>query len=1472
MDTNAENFDFIFNLVDNDVVTYALWYVGSQVCVRVGRRIFRKLKGKVYTKGKVSVRVVDENDLRKPANETPLRSIRNFLSRSITCGSRQSCKFRGDRRRTDNMPEDSELVSEGLVSLFREFNQTWTKFQGLQSKFDTIVDKAQDVKSQISASFCLDVLRLLIDMTNGLKSPQSLISTLVSLYKVYLGSQAIISATQNDPLQKESGVDAFFFSALSMFMPRPFIEILKRLNLFTSAKICDGFHFVFDMMSNVCDFVVLMMQKLGFKDENIKYFKDLFGSFNVGSVHSFISDVVVELEKWKRDKKIICDDLFVNRVNALLAKRDELKELADIRKRSGSIDAVLKALERLEKAILCSTSVSREEPTAFIFEGPPGVFKSVIVNVLVQSMKTTVYAHQVKSTKDGKDFYDTYNNEEIFCVDDMGQQGMSQWRTLINMVSNVKMPLECAAADLKDTKFFSSSSLFITTNRFINLSDPLRDDCIDNIKALHRRGFVFDFNEVTRNGNKLSGAIRFKFFDLGTSRFIVGFPPDVEQFLSKKGIKLDSVLNLKDSDKIEVVSWARNIVKLFKKVREEQKLSNDLTESDLKFIADNDLFTEGDFGESMAGDVCEININRPFNFVYIPTKWEIAKACFKDCLEKLINRVKPTFSEMWNKLEGIFSAVYSGAESLFKWMLDFFNSAPFIVFMGLLSIGSIADTISTYFFSNESAEEEMLAEMISKIKLQEGEVKKSTGIDFVSKHVYKLKIQMRKDYALGVDVDEEDSIVDVCGVVSGHCIVIPAHALSVSNRGFVTIYSNDSKNAILIDHAMFTTKYISPTHDVAIISLPPQMPTPFKNLSKFYKPNEVNGNFTTYNKNNHDLFLIMPKNSIIPLRSMGALPKLCNWYLIDIYSGSEIVNFDNSEDNETQSIEDMSPKSFHYNVGAPGCCGSPLTCANGLILGHHVAGPRPSSSRQDHASIVWPEYIRAKIRDVLALDNKYVVPYDIQDKDFENFSGIKLAVRSNVSTPKQTNIVESPLHGVFPITRTPANLSKFGAHTVKTVEKKSFSPVLDVPIAELDFAEKVLDVMLHNFDDLTEAEIINGSEFLAGINKKSSNGFGCLRAKEDYINFKESSLTVVGKELVDEFERDITQGKIYVEDNLWTSTLKDELRSLSKEGTPRSFRVSPFHVQFLTKKYFGHMVEHLIKTRDFHGIMVGVNPYKDWPAIHDKLLKCSYVWDGDISNYDGNMLPQVQKVVNNVLMRKYFGKHRDAAAFILESLTYCFTALNDDVYMTNHSLPSGSFLTAIYNSLINKAYTAMWYFRNSSIHNRTVNKFFSSVVDFVYGDDKLNGVLSDQMPNLNALTMRDFFISIGMNFTDANKHTVTQRQSDIQSVSFLKRHFVAHNRLRCIVGPLDLNTIYSSLSYLDSTKDLNVVMDGKISAFQRELYLHYDVYHKTMIHFIQFCKDKNFTFTRLPEEYLNALYLQSPEEYVDLWYSSINPI
>jgi len=607
--------------------------------------------------------------------------------------------------------------------------------------------------------------------------------------------------------------------------------------------------------------------------------------------------------------------------------------------------------------------------------------------------------------------------------------------------------------------------------------------------------------------------------------------------------------------------------------------------------------------------------------------------------------------------------------------------------------------------------------------------------------------------------------------------------------------------------------------------------TPFKNLSGFLLNNEPNGELWLTNTHGSvPMSNIINKNKDIPV----------------VYSVQ-------TKDSKPLKFNHPPDKVITYNLEESGMCGTVLCNTNSGIVGMHVAG----SSRLYGASVIWSLDTRKAIGQILKGD-KFILEREVSPKVIPNFSGVKLDESYFVNVPSKSKIIPSLLHGSLPNDKEPANLTLYGYHTVKDVAKKSFVGVSDANEDELLFAESALKVLIPAFTDISDYEVIKGSEELAGINKKSSNGLGCAQGKESYIDFEKGEVTPKFREELEEFVSTVAAGEIPFEKSLSSECLKDEIRDFRKKGVPRSFRVSTIHTQFLTKKLTGDMVRKIIKHRDFNQIMVGVNPYKEWDQIYKRLSQCEGVWAADIGKWDGSMLPQAQRLINGVILSRYQGQNKDLLGYLLGLIPACPVAIQDDVYLTTHSMPSGNFLTAIYNSLVNRFYTAMWYRRVIGADAK-VSSFLREVVDYVYGDDKLNGVINKNR-GLNALSMKEFYNSIGMELTTASKEQITREFEKMSEVSFLKRHFLFHPEVGRVMCPLDVKTIFSTLNWVDKSKDEREVMDGKISSFQRELYLHPHLFDDGVRLLRQKCQENSVPFVELTREYLLYLFNEGVDE------------
>jgi len=722
----------------------------------------------------------------------------------------------------------------------------------------------------------------------------------------------------------------------------------------------------------------------------------------------------------------------------------------------------------------------------------------------------------------------------------------------------------------------------------------------------------------------------------------------------------------------------------------------------------------------------------------------------------------------------------------------------------------------------------------------ESEVQETINKTMVSDLAVHPSVRLVQRQTFDIHLESDVFTIDCVGLLSGRHLITVGHA-SQSSQAYLTVFKNRDKNHRLLDNVFVKLAYKDDESDISVWALPENFPTPFKDLSSSFIE-------TTSKSSGNGSYLIHPQG-ILDLEMIRAVPvEIPTPYTLKL-KNKTITNIIYETD-------------IFYKLHYLGLCGSVVVNSVGKLIALHVAG---SNDLGVGVALRIPGRVMRTLRDTVS--GKFMkLDVEMSTKVREEFSGMKIEEDHRIFCPKNSNIVESPLYNTFPITRIPAKLSVNGPHTIKDVAIKSFAPVCPVNQEEIEFGKKVLSSVIPNeWRELTMSEVILGTDKLAGINKESSNGYNCPKDKRDCIDFEKGELKPEFQEDYYKFMEIVHNGSFATNDVLWYETLKDELRAEEKK-LPRSFRVSRLHVQLLTKKIFGGLVEKLVSERKRNNIMIGVNPFTEWQEIYESFYKYNK-WAGDIKSWDGSMLPQVQHAIYEVLSSR-FGGEKSEINCVLGFLNYCVVAINDDTYITTHSMPSGSFLTAMYNSLVNRFYTAMWYYREMKKHNRTptVVNFEKNIIDYVYGDDKLNAIRDPELTFLNAITMRDFFQSIGMDFTDSKKGVIVEPYQSVQDITFLKRSFVYHKKIKQIVGPLDLNTIYSSISWIDGRKDPEIVMRDKINAFQREMFLHEELFSEKIELLVKRCEEVGVKFIILSESYLLSLYCMGEYHYLDTLY------
>lgn len=1040
---------------------------------------------------------------------------------------------------------------------------------------------------------------------------------------------------------------------------------------------------------------------------------------------------------------------------------------------------------------------SKDEPILIVLSGKPGCGKSVLMNAVVSYLRSkycnkSVYVHTVPCTDAGKDFYDDYMNQEVFVMDDVGQQGNSQWRQMINFVSPVKYPLDCAAAEKKNTKFFNSKIIICTTNKIKDLRFTTTDGVAD-ATALYRRAHVLNITALNDNMKKISYE-KYDYENTQTWR---------NEFIEPYG-NCKEILepNFESNRLLSSASW---IVKLIERLTAIQ----------------TDIASEVTLNDKQLQEMYEMMTDEKNVF------FDAEAIEFSQFSSNIFDSELP----LWNAMTNGFDILKEYVEGLSRCCLNMINGTGIVqIFQNLIS-DSCKDSKSVvltalvtaafagviyYFIRSLTAstpidELNQLTSVIEEWKRMQGKknVEKCIWKAESGEDVASMKIHEHFKFVEIRSSINGKEVLEMCqAIVSGDKIILPDHVVGLNP--IINVYKNwDAKlnNTMELEQVRLTVIRIYTELDLVICR--------FEGLAMpLYKKAHRVFNYRAPSSNKSLRFMNCYHN--IPLDTIG--------------------NFrSNKEDMNVRSLKGskLFPKGtgVEYSISYNGLCGSALVSDSQGVVGFHVAG-----NGTDGFAVLMSASQREEIRDVMlqGVESKF----DLHPSVKSNFSGARMRYvdgQVEVNHAKhETNLTKTQLHAevndkvdelmnryrVEP--KYPPNFNKYGStrNTLNTISVKAFEPMGNVDAKELEYAKKVLDSFIIPFKDITLEESIFGNEELNSIKLDTANGYGWKEKKTDLFDKQTKTISDKFLTVYNDFLEQCEVGDVDFKNYIARDTFKDELRPLGKD--PRVFRVLPVQHMIAMKQCLGNLMIHIRNNVKVNGIAIGMNPYKDWDELYKRMKSMKICSDIDFEKWDKKLHALVQEAVNDVVLGKYEGDHRKLLEFLLKSVVRGIVLVGDEVLSTTHSMPSGSWVTALFNSFVNKMISAMAFYRayvRKYAKEPTVEEFHE-LLDYVMGDDKLMGAPEKFADVFNALTVQEIANDLGMTCTDGLKRKITRPYTPLDEITFLKRNFVFHPSLGKYVGPLAIGTLVNTVQWYDSSKDYDVVMQGKLTAVQIEAYLH----------------------------------------------------
>lgn len=1310
-----------------------------------------------------------------------------------------------------------KLMSE-YISLVKGFSVyeaegLWGSVNFLYETTKSITTISQKILSSETSvesnALLLDLMSLIMQHTTTTFNnwtPTYLIGFMARIYSLFI---RVKNTMQN--LVSES-LDSTLLLAGAIGLPENFFSVLKRLSTMTNKRIGDHPGLFLEGIQCISSFLAKLISKLTWLPEDVRKF--LMRIFSYGDFQMKIMELETILEKWQKNKRELSNVNFRQRIFEGKKILDDLPDLTERLRVAVNFKNFYNDYSRMVNSAKAYEKCSRQEPLLIVLEGPPGVRKTVTLLKVLKLLNMSTYTHIVKSTMDGKDFYDGYNNEDVFIMDDVGQQGVSQWRTIINMVSSVKMPLECATVELKDTKYFDSKVIIVTTNCFSGLNGLTKADGISDVKALWRRAQVFHFSDMS--------TITYKRFDVAR-----------DQWTSRPQFSSVHMKTFRGTG-IQLAAYITAFIKRGVAYFESLEVDIDLTSSEVEAAQDLveemfDVYYDLPNSESWMSTAFNINSKAESLKRYIEDMFSMFADALKDIGSFSVGVVKETLLQTFVRdSQGNYTGQQVTNTALLGALTVYCSYHAYMAFAQYVDVGrkeeTNADIIQVW---QEQLKTKGKQVKIDSSKVYISESTAGTLVESIRKNVKLVKILLKND----------TFEVSHC-LVSGSMVILPAHAIYESTN--TLLLYNDQNDFIMenraLDHCSFEVVMEDRINDVAVLRLPLLNMTPYKNIADYFKfMNRVA-------KNPYFVW------SGEPVKLEGTVLK--------------------SPENPryiTRFGPVMVEEPLCYDMTSKGFCGAIIADENAGILGFHVAGDGVSRG----IAKIFSQSLCAKIHE------KLKEPYTVVEKEVlpppnNQFGG--MVIKSDIVSdgPKHTHLRQSMLADMHEGTKEPADLRSLGPHTVKQRAYRMHKIVKTIPQDELNYMEKFLNFIIPNYTPVTEYEVIKGNEFLSPMNKDSVSGKDFPYDKSEYIDFEKG-------ECKEEFAKDLNEFREqcqyrYPDKITQHHTVKDELRVKEKVKKPRTFGVDSFATQFELKRLLGGLMVQLRQARWKNGLAIGLNPYKDWKTLYEILEQCLLLWDGDVGEYDASVSPQIQNLVNKVLDRKFVGTQYDRNILnrLLCLVIQSWVVAGNKKLFKTHGVLSGMWVTNLFDSIYNRCYSAGWYRRNKYSKYKKefpITRFLEEVIDFVQGDDKICGSKADT-DVLNAMTMRDYFVDCGMTFTDGEKGEITEPGKSLFDCVFLKRKFRFHDELGEIVGPLSLETITNSIRWYKDDNEEEVIMKDKYHVYQRELYLHAQEGLKMIADSQKFIRSRGINLPPLDLDYIRKTYKDDP----DYWYSYVTRV
>lgn len=346
---------------------------------------------------------------------------------------------------------------------------------------------------------------------------------------------------------------------------------------------------------------------------------------------------------------------------------------------------------------------------------------------------------------------------------------------------------------------------------------------------------------------------------------------------------------------------------------------------------------------------------------------------------------------------------------------------------------------------------------------------------------------------------------------------------------------------------------------------------------------------------------------------------------------------------------------------------------------------------------------------------------------------------------------------------------------------------------------------LQILDDMEAINGVPGVKYLEGLNRSSSLGYPWQKSKkfmlvgleddrwQDGVTFKPEVW-----EEIDRMMKEYEQGR--VANPIFVGQLKDEAIEHRKIiiGKTRVFLISSAAWTLIMRKWFLSFIRLFQRYRFTFEGMPGLRTQSGaWGKLYHHLTQfgTDRLFAGDFAKYDKVMESTTSlesfRVVYKICERAGWDQlSLNILWSIAEDAAYPTVLVNGDLVQLEGSNPSGQAVTVILNCIANSLYMRYVYILRNPRHEAF--SFQENVKLITYGDDNA-GAVHPHISWFNHTAIQEELAKVGIEYTMADKTSVSREFISIEEVEFLKRTWRYEPEVGDYFAPLNEESIKKRL-------------------------------------------------------------------------------